>query len=102
MFRAWWFDPVAEAPELSDHSGSALSLRSFGDRWTAFLVAHSLVQDQPDQATLSMDNCSNGLIMSQAHDRPAIPNFEDAPFGFWLRLSQPQKSQRSNSRQLFV
>jgi restriction-modification enzyme MmeI-like protein len=66
---------------LPDHSGSALLLRSFGDCWAAFLVADSLVQDQPDQPTLSMGNRSNGLIMSQARDRAAIHNLEDASFG---------------------
>ena len=79
--RIDWFDAVAEAPELPDHSGSALLLRSFGDGWAAFLVADSLVQDQPDQPTLPMGNGSNGLIMSQARDRAAIHNLEDASFG---------------------
>jgi hypothetical protein len=63
-----WVDPVAEVSELSDHSGSPLLLRPFGDRWAMFLVTHSLVQDQPDEATLSMGNRSDGLIMSEARD----------------------------------
>ncbi|SRR6266436_2994113 len=81
MLRIRWFDPVAEVSELADHSGSALLFRSFVDRWAAFLVTDSPVQDQPDQSTLSMGNRSNGLIMSQARDRAAIHNIEDAPFG---------------------
>jgi hypothetical protein len=66
---------------LSDHSGSPLLLRPFGDRWTMFFVTHSLVQDQPDEATLSIGNRSDGLIMSEARDRAAIDNREDASFG---------------------
>ena len=44
-----WFDPIAEASELPNHLPSAQLLRSFGDRWAAFLVTDSLVQDQPDR-----------------------------------------------------
>ena len=66
---------------MPDHSGSALLLRSFGDHWAAFLATDSLVQDQPDQPTLSMGNRSNGLIMSHARDRATIHNLEDASFG---------------------
>jgi hypothetical protein len=39
------------------------------------------MQDQPDQATLSMGNRPDGLIMSQARDGAAVHNFEDASFG---------------------
>jgi hypothetical protein len=53
----------------------------FGDGGASFFVTDSLVQDQPDQPTLSMGNRSNGLIMSQARDRAAIHNLEDASFG---------------------
>jgi hypothetical protein len=52
----------------------------FGNRWTVFLVTDSLVQDQPDQPTLSMGNGPNGLAMSQARDRAAIDNLEDTSF----------------------
>ena len=70
--RIRWFDPIAEASEL---------LRSFGDRWAPFFVTNSLVQDQPDQPTLSMGDGPNGLIVSQARDRAAIHDLEDASFG---------------------
>src|ERR1700693_5924634 len=46
--RFRWFDPIAESPELSDHSCGALLLGLFGDGWTPFFVPDSLVQDQPD------------------------------------------------------
>ena len=62
--------------ELPDHLPSAQLLRSFGNGWTAFLVTNSLVQDQPDQSTLSMCNGSDGLIVSQARDRAAIHDLE--------------------------
>jgi hypothetical protein len=58
------FDPIAEASELPDHSRGALLLGLFGDRRAPFFVTNSLVQDQPDQATLSMGNGPDGLVMS--------------------------------------
>ena len=79
--RIRWFDPIAEASELPNHLPSAQLLRSFGDRWAAFFVTDSLVQDQPDQSTLSMGNGPDGLIVSQARDRAAIHDLEDASFG---------------------
>src|SRR5216683_5174801 len=75
------FDPIAEASELPKHLPSAELLRSFGDRWAPFFVTDSLVQDQPDQSTLSMGDGPNGLIVSQARDRAAIHDLEDASFG---------------------
>jgi hypothetical protein len=62
------FDPIAEASELPKHLPSAELLRSFGDRWAPFFVTDSLVQDQPDQSTLSMGDGSDGLVVSQARD----------------------------------
>src|ERR1700692_1534785 len=79
--RIRWFDPIAEASELSDHSRGALLLGLFGDGWAPFFVTNSVVQDQPDQSTLSMGNRPDGLVVSQARDRAAIHNFEDASFG---------------------
>src|ERR1051325_11823366 len=79
--RIRWFDPIAEASELPKHLRSAELLRSFGDRWAPFFVTDSLVQDQPDQPTQSMGDGPNGLIVSQARDRAAIHDLEDASFG---------------------
>ena len=62
--RVGWFDPIAEVSELSEHSGRALLLRLFGDRWAPFFVSNSLVEDQPDQSTLSMGYGPDGLIVS--------------------------------------
>jgi len=75
--RIRWFDPIAEASELPKHLRSAELLRSFGDRWAPFFVTNSLVQDQPDQPTLSMAMVQ-WLIVSQARDRAAIHDLEDA------------------------
>ena len=62
------FDPIPELSKLPDHLPSAQLLRSFGHGWAALLVTDSLMQDQPDQSTLSMSDGSNGLIVSQARD----------------------------------
>ena len=79
--RVRWFDPIAEVAELPDHLPSAQLLRSFGDGGAAFLVTDSLVQDQPNQSTLSMGNGSDGLIVSQSRDRASIHDLEDTSFG---------------------
>src|SRR5712691_9593622 len=85
--RIRWFDPIAEPSELPKHLPSAELLRSFGDRWAPFFVTDSPVQDQPDQPTLSMGDGPNGLIVSQARDRAAIHDLEDASFGFGCGVS---------------
>jgi len=51
------------------------------------LVTNSLVQDQPDQTTLSMCNDADGLIMSEARDATAIDDLEDASFDFYGGVS---------------
>ena len=81
------FDPIAEASELPDHSRRAPLFRLFGNGRAPFFVTDSLVQDEPDQPALSMGNRSNGLIMSQARDRAAIDNLEDASFGSGCAVS---------------
>jgi len=58
------------------------------DCWAPFLVAGSLIQDQPDQTTLSMRNDPDGLIMSEARDATAIDDFEDASFEFYGGVSR--------------
>jgi hypothetical protein len=55
----------------------------FGDGWAPFFVTNSLVQDQPNQPALSMGNGPDGLVVSQARDRAAIDNLEDASFGLY-------------------
>ena len=75
------FDPITEATELPDHSRGTVLLRLLGDGWAPFFVTNSLVQDQPDQPTLSMGNGTDGLIVSQARDGAAIHDFEYASFG---------------------
>jgi hypothetical protein len=41
------------------------------------------MQDQPDQPILSMSDCPDGLIMSQARDGAAIGNLEDTSFDLY-------------------
>ena len=47
----------------------------------------SLMQNQPDQTTLSMRNDPDGLIMPEAWDATAIDDLEDASFGFYGGVS---------------
>ena len=81
--RVGWFDSIAQTSELPNHSPCALILGLFGDCRTPFFVRGSLMQDQPDQTTLSMCNDADGLIMSKARDATAIDNIEDASFYFY-------------------
>jgi hypothetical protein len=76
-----WFDPVAKVLELPDHPGSACSLRLLADGGTTFFVTNFLVEDQPDQPTLPVGDGPDRLIVSQARDRAAIHDLEDASFG---------------------
>jgi hypothetical protein len=46
-------------------SRGALLLGLFGDRWPSFFVANCLVQDQPEQPTLSMGNGPDGLFVPE-------------------------------------
>ena len=43
VLRIRWFDPIAEASQLPDHSRGAPLLRLFGDGWAPFFVTDSLV-----------------------------------------------------------
>ena len=74
------FDPVAKLSELPDHLPSTPLLRFFGDRWAPFFVTNSLMQDEPDQSTLSMSNGPDGLIVSQARHQSAIDDLENGSF----------------------
>ena len=73
--------------EVPDHLPSAKLLRSLADRRAPLFVTDSLVQDQPDQPTLSMGNDPDGLIVSETRDRAAIHNFENASFGSGCSVS---------------
>ena len=50
---------------MPNHSPRALVPGSYGDCGASFLVTGSLMQNQPDQTTLSMGNDADGLIMSE-------------------------------------
>ena len=81
--RIGQFDLIAQISELPNHSPRALILGSYVDSWASFLVTGSLMQDQPDQTTLSVGNDADGLIMSEARDATAIDNLEDTSFDFY-------------------
>jgi hypothetical protein len=53
---------------MPDHSRGALLLGLFRGGWAPSFVTNSLVQDEPDQLTLSMGNGPDGLIVSEARD----------------------------------
>jgi hypothetical protein len=81
--RILWFDPITQTSELPDHFGRAPLFRLFSNGWATFFVPDSLMQDQPNQLTLSMGNGPDGLIVSQAQNRAAIDNLEDTSFGLY-------------------
>jgi len=81
------FDSIAQISELPNHSPRALIPGSYGDCWASFFVTGSLMQNQPDQTTLSMSNDADGLIMSEARDATAIDDLEDASFDFYGGVS---------------
>src|SRR5215813_11966684 len=83
------FDLIAQISELANHSPRALILGSYVDSWASFLVTDSLMQDQPDQTTLSVGNDADGLIMSEARNATAIDNLEDASFDFYGAVGSP-------------
>ena len=71
---------IAEATKLPNHSCRAASLRFLAYGRASFLVTDPLVQNDPNQSTEPMRNCSDGLPVSQARYQPAIHNLEDASF----------------------
>jgi len=94
--RIGWFYAIAELAQLADYSRSARLPRLFGDGWAPFLVSNSLVQDQPDQPTLSIGDGPDGLIMSQAWDGAAIDDLEDTSFDLYggVRGKRPNSIRR--------
>jgi hypothetical protein len=76
--RICQFDPIADALELPDHSGGAVSLGLLAYGRASFLVMDSLVQNLPDQAAKPVGNHSDGLLVPEARHIPAIEDLEDA------------------------
>src|SRR5215831_8130290 len=74
------FDPIAETSEFPDHSGCSALLGLLANRWAAFLVTDSPMQDLPDQAAKPVGDHTDRLIMPQARHIAAIEVLEDAPF----------------------
>ena len=65
---------------MSNHSGRALLLGLLGDGWAPFFVTNSLMQDQPDQPTVSMGNGSDSLFVPQTRYRTTINKLENSSF----------------------
>ena len=74
------FDPVAKVSQLPNHLRSAPLLRLFVDGGASFFVTDSLVQDQPNQPTVSMGNRPDSLFVSQTRYRTTINNLENSSF----------------------
>src|SRR6266436_2962291 len=79
------FDPITEATELPDHSRGTVLLRLLGDGWAPFFVTNSLVQDQPDQSTLSMGNRPDGLVNVPGVGPSGDTQFRRCFLWSWLR-----------------
>ena len=71
---------IAEATKFSNHACRASSLRLLAYGRASFLVTDPLVQNDPNQSTEPMRNCSDGLPVSQARYQPTIHKLEDASF----------------------
>ena len=74
------FDSLAEAAKFPDHPSSAPSSRLCGYRGASLFVTHTLMKNDPDQATEPMGDSSDGLIVSQARDQSTIDNLENGSF----------------------
>src|SRR6266700_6320058 len=71
---------VAHGTKLPNHSRCAALFRFMAHSRASFLVTDPLVQNDPNQSTKPMRNCSDGLPVSQARYQPAIHELEDASF----------------------
>ncbi len=71
---------IAQATKLSNHSCRAASLGFLAYGRASFLVTDPLVQNDPNQSTKPMGDCSDGLPVSQAWDQPTVHDLEDASF----------------------
>ncbi len=80
MLRIWWLDPIAEASQLADYSGRAPLLGFLSLGRAPFFVTDSLVQDQPDEPTLSMGNRADSLVVSKTRYHTTIDHLEDCSF----------------------
>ena len=79
-FNTQWLYFIAEATKFPNHSCRAASLRFLAYGRASFLITDPLVQNDPNQSTEPMRNCSDSLPMSQARYQPTIHNLEDASF----------------------
>src|SRR5262245_35500901 len=71
------FDAIAEASQFADHLARTHRLRRFGDGGPAFLIAHALVKNLPNQSTQPVGDGADGLRVAEAREEPAIDDRED-------------------------
>ena len=60
------FYAIAEFAEFLDHSRGARALGLGAHRWTPFLIADPLVENEPKQSAQSMGGGPDGLLVFQA------------------------------------
>src|SRR5215469_1725376 len=58
------FDSITESSKCSDHAQSACSLGLLAHSGAAFVIANTLMQNDPDQLTWTMRNRSDGFVVS--------------------------------------
>jgi hypothetical protein len=81
------FDAIAETSQFADHLARTHLLRLFADDRPAFLVAHALVKDLPNQATEPVSDRTDRLSVAEARDEPAIHDREDGALAFTAALA---------------
>jgi hypothetical protein len=75
-----------------------------GDSWAPFFVTNSLVQDQPDQPTVSMGNGPDGLgfllWLTEGYQGP--PFLRRNSLGQWDSLDVPRSEHSAQTRKLAI
>src|SRR5712692_3571961 len=79
-WSSYRFHSIAEAAKFPNHSISAPASGLCVHCGASFFVTHTLVQNDPNQATKPMGNGPDGLIVSQARHQSAIDDLENGSF----------------------
>ena len=89
------FDAIAETSQFADHLAGSHLLRLRADGRPAFLIAHALVKDLPDQTTEPVGDGSNGLRVPEAWDDAPIHDREDRALRLYGGVGGLIKTRRS-------
>jgi hypothetical protein len=81
------FDVIAEGAQFADHLARTHLLRLFADGRPAFLVAHALMKNLPNQTTEPVSDRADRLGVAEAWDEPAIHDREDGALAFTAALA---------------